>query len=126
MRSLSDLLNCLARRAVLAVLVSILAACTAMAPVNVPIDHDDLKSGYRLSNMLKREDASGGELPFTFINPTIALQDALQTNQLFLVVVNPTNLVDVPADFENVVEIAGWSMAAKVGIGVSATALSIP
>ncbi|HEX3990771.1 MAG TPA: hypothetical protein VHX39_06335 [Acetobacteraceae bacterium] len=82
----------------------------------------DTASGAYLSVALGQTVSDAGTaLPFVFNHPTIALQDALQTNQLFLVVVNPANLVDVPADFENAVEIAGWSMAAEVGVGVSAT-----
>ena len=82
----------------------------------------DTATGAYLSVALGQTvSGAGTALPFIFNHPTIALQDALQTNQLFLVVVNPANLVDVPADFENAVEIAGWSMAAEVGVGVSAT-----
>jgi hypothetical protein len=64
----------------------------------------------------------GTVLPFGFLLPTTTLQDGLQTNQLFLVVVNPSNLVSQASDFENVLEIAGWRMKADVGTGVSATA----
>jgi hypothetical protein len=82
----------------------------------------DTTTGTYLSVALGQTlSAAGTALPFAFSHPTIAMQDALQTNQLFLVVVNPANLVDVPADFQNAVEIAGWSMAAEVGVGVSAT-----
>jgi hypothetical protein len=82
----------------------------------------DSSSGAYLSVALGQTIANAGaELPFEFVHPTTDLADALQTNQLFLVVVNPDNLVDTPADFNNAVEIAGWSMSAKIGLGVSAT-----
>lgn len=63
-----------------------------------------------------------GTLPFSFDLPDKQLQDALQTNQLFLVIVNPENISTSPSSFENLVDIAGWSMRAKIGSGVSATA----
>lgn len=67
------------------------------------------------------EDANGTSLPFGFQFPSTRLQDALQTNQLFLVIVNPENLVPSIEDFENVLDIEGWTMTAQVGEGVSAT-----
>ena len=67
-------------------------------------------------------DSHDGTQPFGFLSPTPVLQDALQTNQLFLVIVNPDNLVPEADDFLNRLDIAGWRMAAKVGKGVSATA----
>ena len=83
----------------------------------------DPDSGAYLSVNLGQTLADDGTaLPFGFLNLSIALQDALQTNQLFLVVVNPTNLVRTSGDFENILNIAGWKMKADVGTGVSATA----
>ena len=64
---------------------------------------------------------TGGALPFGFELPDMALQDALQTNQLFLVAVNPANLSSAPSVFRNKINIAGWSMSAEVGQGVTPT-----
>ena len=33
----------------------LLIGCTALAPVNVPIDHADLRTGYRIADLLKRD-----------------------------------------------------------------------
>jgi|GEM_PF-494116 len=60
-------------------------------------------------------------LPFSFSKPTQPLEDALQTNQLFLVVVNPEPLTTDGACFENVVNMSGWTMTADVGKGATAT-----
>ncbi|MBB4952052.1 hypothetical protein H4S14_000094 [Agrobacterium vitis] len=82
----------------------------------------DPDSGTYLSVTLGQTvDSTDAILPFGFQLPSLKLQDALQTNQLFLVIVNPDNLVAETDDFENTLEIAGWSMKAKVGDGVSAT-----
>lgn len=66
--------------------------------------------------------------PFSFQNPTLALQDALQTNQLFLVGVNDLNfgsaieaLSDVDPVFNNTTFMAGWKMSAQVGKEASPT-----
>ncbi|PXW50769.1 hypothetical protein [Methylobacterium sp. B4] len=69
-------------------------------------------------------DLGDAVLPFALLHPTRAMQDALQTNQLFLVGVNPEPFADsaVGATFSNAVRIAGWTMAANVGAGASATA----
>ncbi|PXX47038.1 hypothetical protein [Undibacterium pigrum] len=86
----------------------------AIATVStVPADH-----GAFLSVTLGQ---TGGSLPFGFELPDIALQDALQTNQLFLVAVNPANLSTAPSVFRNKINIAGWSMSAEVGQGVTPT-----
>jgi len=63
-------------------------------------------------------------LPFELVHPTQAMQDALQTNQLFMVAVNPEPFTDpgTSATFSNVVNIADWTMTANVGAGASATA----
>ena len=60
---------------------------------------------------------------FAFDKPTRQLQDALQTNQLFLVAVNDQYLVNESkrAVFDNVVYMAGWKMTAQVGNGATPT-----
>ena len=65
--------------------------------------------------------AGGQVLPFGFRFPDAILQDALQTNQLFLVAVNAAHLSDGGARFDNTVGIAGWTMQAQVGVGVTPT-----
>lgn len=61
-------------------------------------------------------------VPFAFTRPAEKLENALQSNQLFLVVVNPKNLViDGIGQFQNQVNVAGWNLAALVGQGVTAT-----
>ncbi len=85
----------------------------------------DLASGaYLTVTMAQSIDRSGNTMAFAMSHPTQAMQDALQTNQLFLVAVNPEPFVDpaVSATFNNVVNIADWTMAANVGAGASATA----
>lgn len=78
--------------------------------------------GYHSVTLGQTVQDDGTVLPFGFQLPSTKLQDALQTNQLFLVIVNPANLVSQSSDFENVLDIAGWRMKADVGTGVSATA----
>jgi hypothetical protein len=66
-------------------------------------------------------DGGGQVLPFGFRFPDGTLQDALQTNQLFLVAVNAAHLSGGDARFDSTVGIAGWTMQAQVGAGVSPT-----
>ncbi|MEM6457057.1 MAG: hypothetical protein AAF772_18350, partial [Acidobacteriota bacterium] len=61
-------------------------------------------------------------LPFAFDQPTRDLQDALQTNQLFLVAVNPAPFKADGACFDNVVNLVDWTMTANVGANSTATA----
>ena len=89
------------------------------------IVHRDPDTGaYHTVTMAQSLDAKGDTLAFELSNPTQAMQDALQTNQLFMVAVNPAPFVDpeVKAAFSNVVNIADWTMTANVGAGASATA----
>ena len=65
---------------------------------------------------------------FAFDYPTIQVQDALQSNQLFMVAVNDqyfneANTTDpaLSAVFENIVNIVGWTFTANVGKESSAT-----
>ncbi|NER45735.1 MAG: hypothetical protein F6J92_03415 [Symploca sp. SIO1A3] len=65
-------------------------------------------------------------LSFSLVRLTSTMQNALQTNQLFLVAVNPTPFTDkndplTGACFENVVNIADWTFTAQVGAGATAT-----
>jgi len=67
--------------------------------------------------------------PFAFVQPSQQVQDALQTNQLFLVAVNDeyfeTNQQNLDAlnapTFENVLYITEWEMAAQIGKGATTT-----
>lgn len=64
-------------------------------------------------------------LPFSLAHPTQEMQDALQTNQLFMVAVNPEPFQGgdpaTGACFENTVNIADWTMSAEIGNGATAT-----
>jgi hypothetical protein len=83
----------------------------------------DESGGYQNVQLAQSFDAKGKLLPFDFARPTLKLQDALQTNQLFLVAVN-NQYFDDPAEsavFHNVVYIADWTMKAQVGKGATAT-----
>jgi len=62
-------------------------------------------------------------LPFAFVKPHVKVQNALQTNQLFLVAVNNQYFDDQAsgAKFENVVNIADWTMAAQIGKNATPT-----
>jgi len=73
--------------------------------------------------MAQSLDRTDKLLPFAFDKPTRQLQDALQTNQLFLVAVNNQYLADPTkgAEFANTVYISDWKMTATVGNGVSPT-----
>ena len=84
----------------------------------------DPATGAYLNVTMAQSVNGDGDLPFALSLPTQAMQDALQTNQLFLVGVNPDPFKDPAkgAAFRNVVSIAGWTMAARVGAGASATA----
>lgn len=58
-----------------------------------------------------------------FVNPTVELQEALRSNQLFLVAVNDRH-IDAPSTealFENALNIGGWNFRAQVGAGVTPT-----
>lgn len=84
-----------------------------------------------LKIVLARSLATGDAAEMAFVEPTEALQSAFQTNQLFLVAVDPAPLgrqsdparAAAPrndgARFDNSVTMAGWTMTAKVGAGVS-------
>jgi hypothetical protein len=89
------------------------------------IVHRDPTSGaYMTVTMAQSLDGDGAPLAFALSGPTQAMQDALQTNQLFMVAVNPEPFTGaaVQSTFSNVVNIADWTMTANVGAGASATA----
>jgi hypothetical protein len=79
----------------------------------------DKDSGAYLNVLLAQSKAPKATdyTPFAFTSPTAKLEDALQSNQLFLVAVDPTNL----GPFENSANVAGWNLSALVGQGVTAT-----
>ncbi|TKC87270.1 hypothetical protein FAZ69_18225 [Trinickia terrae] len=82
----------------------------------------DAATGAYLNVLLGQSlDDAGGYLPFSFSQPiSDPLESAFQTNQLFLVAVNPANL----GTFDSTSEIAGWTFSAPVGQGVSASSYS--
>jgi len=55
------------------------------------------------------------ESEMAFKKPTTALQQAFQTNQLFLVAANGENFVDAGGSFANKLNIGGWTIEADVG-----------
>lgn len=79
----------------------------------------DPTSGAYLNVLLaqSQDPSTSTIIPFAFTSPTQPLENALQSNQLFLVAVNPANI----GPFENQANVAGWNLAALVGQGVSAT-----
>ncbi|HEU4598037.1 MAG TPA: hypothetical protein VFS10_23115 [Pyrinomonadaceae bacterium] len=79
----------------------------------------DPSSGAYFNVQLAQSQApnSASFIPFAFTSPTEKLENALQSNQLFLVAVNPENL----GPFQNQANVAGWNLAALVGQGVTAT-----
>lgn len=97
---------------------------TGTTPQGLIVTLDTASGAYQRVLLAQSSDASGGLLPFAFDSPTVAVQQALQTNQLFLVAVNPTPFEDpaVGAKFANVADLAGWTMTANVGRGATPTA----
>lgn len=81
--------------------------------------------------LAKFETGAGKSAEMAFLNLDAELQNLFQTNQLFAVITNPAHLGKLSADaesedegtsiFENGVNIAGWTMNANVGNGVTAT-----
>ncbi|NPU13079.1 hypothetical protein HL666_20115 [Bradyrhizobium sp. 83002] len=90
-------------------------------PQGFIIERDPGTGAYLNVSMAQSLNQDGKTLPFALSHPTPAMQDALQTNQLFLVAVNPEPF-GTGAQFANTVNIAGWTMTAAVGAGASATA----
>lgn len=93
-------------------------------PQGFVVRRDAATDAYLDVTMAQSIDRSGTTVPFALAKPTVAMQDALQTNQLFLVAVNPAPFDDpvTGAEFSNSVTIADWEMTAKIGAGASATA----
>ncbi len=86
---------------------------------------------YRQVTLAQSEKAAGRPPFMRFWNLEMPLQNLLQSNQLFSVIVNPEFLgelvsterfVDpVEPTFDNTITIADWTMSANVGNGVMAT-----
>ena len=85
----------------------------------------DTTTGAYMSVQMAQSTPEGASAPvaFAFEKPTQALQDALETNQLFLIVVNPAQIAppNGPATFDNTVHMSGWTMNAAVGNGATPT-----
>jgi hypothetical protein len=85
----------------------------------------DTTTGAYMSVQMAQSTPEGASTPvaFAFEKPTQALQDALQTNQLFLIAVNPAQIMPPtgPAQFDNTVYMSGWTMTAAVGNGATPT-----
>lgn len=100
------------------------ASVCATTPQGFIVTQDPGTGAYLNILMAQSLARDGSILPFALSYPTQAMQDALQTNQLFLVAVNPEPFADpaTGASFSNSVNIGGWMMSANVGAGASATA----
>jgi hypothetical protein len=84
----------------------------------------DPESGAYLDvSFAQSTDRNQINVPFSFNKPTKQVQDALQTNQLFLVAVNDSYFSDTVtgATFNNIVYVDGWKMAAQLGKGTTPT-----
>lgn len=102
-------------------------------PQGFVVEVDPTSSAYlnvRMAQSLNRRRAAlqcgagiPDYLPFAFDKPTRVLEDALQSNQLFLVAVNDAPLSDPShgACFERTVNIADWTLSAQVGKGATST-----
>ena len=79
----------------------------------------DSTSGAYLNVQLAQsiDPESGAFIPFAFTDPSQQLEEALQTNQLFLVAVNSQYV----QPFANLANVAGWKLSAEVGAGVTPT-----
>lgn len=97
---------------------------TSTTPQGLLVTIDPATGAYQNVLLAQSTTADNTLLPFAFEQPTIAMQQALQTNQLFVVAVNPAPFVDpaVGAAFANVADLAGWTMTANVGAGATPTA----
>ncbi|MBT2117096.1 hypothetical protein KK141_09820 [Dyella sp. LX-66] len=94
---------------------------TSTTPQGLLVTIDPASGAYQEVLLAQSERDDGSLLPFAFEQPTIEVQQALQTNQLFVVAVNPDPFVRPPAAFANVADIAGWTMTANVGRGATPT-----
>lgn len=92
----------------------------ATTPQGLLVDLDPDGIGYN-KVLLARSKSSEPMLDFAFEHPTEALHEALQTNQLFLVGVNPQPFHAQGATFSNQLEIADWRFIANIGVGVQTT-----
>jgi len=95
---------------------------TSTTPQGLLVTIDPSTGNYQEVLLAQSELLDGQLQPFAFEHPTIEVQQALQTNQLFVVAVNPEPFVRPPAVFANVADIAGWTMTAQIGRGATPTA----
>ncbi|WP_431470197.1 hypothetical protein [Sphingosinithalassobacter sp. LHW66-3] len=93
-------------------------------PQGFVVRRDAASDAYLDVTMAQSINRDGTNEAFALASPTRAMQDSLQTNQLFLVAVNPAPFENpaTGAVFHNRVTIANWEMAARIGAGASATA----
>jgi hypothetical protein len=96
---------------------------SSTTPQGLVVTIDPASGAYHRVLLAQSPDDAGALLPFAFDRPTVEVQQALQTNQLFLVAVTPAPFVDPArgATFANVVDLAGWTMTADVGRGATPT-----
>ncbi|WP_266156563.1 hypothetical protein [Dyella silvatica] len=114
------------QRRAAAQLVDLEQTTTSTTPQGSLVVIDPASGAYQQVLLAQSQPVGGQLLPFAFEHPTIEVQQALQTNQLFIVAVNPEPFDrpggPTPAVFANVADIAGWTMTAHVGRGATPTA----
>ncbi len=71
--------------------------------------------------LARSQESDSSFLDFALKNPTTDMLEALQTNQLFLVGVNPAPFSSDGASFLNKIVINDWNFVADVGEGAQAT-----
>jgi len=92
-------------------------------PQGLVVQIEPNSGAYIEVQMAQSKDREENQVLFAFDKPSQPVQNALQTNQLFLVAVN-NKFFDVShsgSQFKNVVYISDWKMAAQIGKGVTAT-----
>lgn len=104
----------------------------ATTPQGLVAQVDPGTGAYLDVQLAQSTDAAGTETPFAFHDPTVQLQDALHSNQLFLVAVNDQYLEGGGATFASTVYVVTgknpvtglndvWRLAARVGNGATPT-----
>lgn len=90
---------------------------TGTTPQGLVVQTEPDSGAYVNVTLAQSTDREGKLIPFAFDKPTRQLQDALQTNQLFLVAVTDRPFDDITsgATFDNVVHIADWTLTAEMG-----------
>lgn len=108
------------------------AAHFRTTPQGLVAQVDPNTGAYLDVQLAQSTDADGKLAPFAFGTPTHEMQDALQTNQLFVAAVNPAPFTGGGATFQDSVYVGTgkdpasgrndvWKLSARVGDGVTPT-----